>query len=228
MSDKRPMNQTFIVHHNPNNQRYRYAADPDDAIASASAMMKEGERTWVAGNCRRMIQRGDVLLFKFGGLRLQQEPGIYAAARVTRAPAENAQGTWLLRYEPDARLTRRLVRRPIVGRNLARIVPRSFGASIQVVKQRGQVALEAWLPHTLGRASTRTRVGSTMTMAPVNKDSRSSSRTYVRRCARSVGVHAFGTRSTMIPGWLPGGKRSAFAKSVSADTTIRASATARP
>lgn len=61
------MNQAFVVHHNPNSRRYRYAADPNDAIASAKALLNEGESTWVAGSCRRMIQVGDLLLFKFGG-----------------------------------------------------------------------------------------------------------------------------------------------------------------
>jgi hypothetical protein len=92
-----------------------------------------------------MIRVGDLLLFKFGGNRLLQEPGIYAAARVTRAPAANGRGTWVLRYHPDARLTRRLIRSPIVGRNLERLVPRSFGASIQVVQSRGRAVVAALL-----------------------------------------------------------------------------------
>jgi hypothetical protein len=92
-----------------------------------------------------MIGVGDLLLFKFGGSRLQQEPGIYAAARVTRGPAENGQGTWLFRYRPDARLTRRLMRSPIVGKSLGRLVHRSFGASIQVVEPRRRAVLTAWL-----------------------------------------------------------------------------------
>jgi hypothetical protein len=139
------MNQVFVVHHNPNNGRYRYAADPNDAIASAKALIDEGESAWVAGNCRRMIGLGDLLLFKFGGSRFHQEPGIYAAARVTRAPAENRRGLWALRYEPEAPLTRRLMQSPIVGRNLERLVPRSFGASIQVVQPRGRAVVEALL-----------------------------------------------------------------------------------
>ena len=110
----------FVVHHNPNSGRYGYSADPDDAIASAKALIEEGESTWIAGNCRRMICTGDLLLFKFGGRRLQQEPGIYAAARVTGAPAENGRGAWVLRYRPDPRLTRRLIRSPIVGKSLER------------------------------------------------------------------------------------------------------------
>lgn len=143
----------FIVHHNPNSGRYRYAADPDDAIASAKALVEEGESTWVAGNCRRMIGVGDLLLFKFGGNRLQQEPGIYAAARVTRAPTETVHGTWVLRYQPDAPLTRRLIRAPIVGRNLERLVPRSFGASIQVVQLRGRAVVEALLGEAAARGT---------------------------------------------------------------------------
>ncbi len=139
------MDQVFVVHHNPNNGRYGYAADPDDAIASAKALIAEGESTWVAGNCRRMMRVGDLLLFKFGGSRLQHEPGIYAAAHITRAPAENGHGTWVLRYEPDARLTRHLMRSPIVGRKLALVVPRSFGASIQVVQPRGRAVLAGLL-----------------------------------------------------------------------------------
>jgi hypothetical protein len=139
------MRQVFVVHHNPNRGRYRYGADPNDAIASARTLLATGDSTWVAGNCRRIIRPGDLLLFKFGGARLQQEPGIYAAAHVTRAPAENRQGTWMLRYKPDAPLTRQLMRSPIVGRNLARVVERSFGASIQVVQQRGRSALAALL-----------------------------------------------------------------------------------
>ena len=57
-----------------------------------------------------MIRAGDRLLFKFGGNRLQQEPGIYAAARVTRAPVKKGHGPWVLRYRPDTPLTRRLIR----------------------------------------------------------------------------------------------------------------------
>jgi hypothetical protein len=83
------MKGVFVVHHNPNNGRYRYAADPNDAIASAKALLEAGEGDWVAGNCRKMIQAGDLLLFKFGGARLRQRSGIYAAAHVTRAPVEN-------------------------------------------------------------------------------------------------------------------------------------------
>jgi hypothetical protein len=137
--------QVFVVHHNPNSGRYRYASDPCDAIASAKALIDQGESPWVAGNCRRMIRVGDLLLFKFGGNRLRQEPGIYAAARVTRAPASNGRGTWVLRYQSDARLARRLIRSPIVGKNLERLVPRSFGASIQVVQFRGRAVVAALL-----------------------------------------------------------------------------------
>jgi hypothetical protein len=54
----------FVVHHNPNNGRYRYAADPNDAVDSANALVEEGGGRWVAGNCRRLIQPGDLLLFK--------------------------------------------------------------------------------------------------------------------------------------------------------------------
>lgn len=140
-----PAGGVFVVHHNPNSLRYRYAADPHDAVASARALVDEGESTWVAGNCRRMMRVGDLLLFRFGGSRLRQEPGIYAAAHVTRAPAENGRGTWILRYAPDARLTRRLVRSPITGRTLARLAPRSFGASIQVVQPRGRAVLRGLL-----------------------------------------------------------------------------------
>jgi hypothetical protein len=135
----------FIVHHNPDSGRYRYGPDPRDAIASARALLDYNESTWVAGNCRRMIRVGDLLLFKFGGRRLQQEPGIYAAARVTRAPAENGHGRWLLRYAADTRLTRRLLRAPIVGKELERLAPRSFGASIQFVQPRARSILAALL-----------------------------------------------------------------------------------
>jgi hypothetical protein len=135
------MTQVFVVHHNPNNGRYRYPADPDDAVACAQAMVAQGESTWIAGNCRRMIRIGDLLLFKFGGARLRQEPGIYAAAQVTRAPTATERG-WVLRYRPDEPLTQQLSRCPIVGRQLHRVVRRSFGASIQAVSPRGRAALE--------------------------------------------------------------------------------------
>jgi ASCH domain-containing protein len=135
------VNQVFVVHHNPNNGRYKYAADPADAVASAQALLAEGEGRWVAGNCRQLMQVGDLLLFKFGGSRLRQEPGIYAAAHITRAPAEEERGKWRLGYEPDVGMTRQLMRSPIVGRELARVVPRSFGASIQAVQPRGRAAL---------------------------------------------------------------------------------------
>jgi hypothetical protein len=35
--------RAFIVHHNPNKGRYRYGADPNDAIASAKALVREGD-----------------------------------------------------------------------------------------------------------------------------------------------------------------------------------------
>lgn len=143
-----PVTRTFVVHHNPNNGRYRYPADPNDAVASATALVEEGESTWVAGNCRRMIQIGDLLLFKFGGARLKQEPGIYAAAHVTQAPAEGDNGVWRLRYEPHRALTNQLIRAPITGKQLARIVPRSFGSSIQAVDDHGRSALDAFLGHS--------------------------------------------------------------------------------
>ena len=78
--------RVFVVHHNPNNRRYRYTSDPNAAVASARALLDDGEGTWVAGNCHRLIGIGDLLLFKFAGNRLQQPPGIYAAARVTGSP----------------------------------------------------------------------------------------------------------------------------------------------
>lgn len=92
-----------------------------------------------------MLRVGDLLLFKFGGSRLRQEAGIYAAAHVTRSPVNNGHGTWVLRYEPDAPLTSQLIRSPIVGANPARVVPRSFGASIQVVSPRGGAVLSSLL-----------------------------------------------------------------------------------
>jgi hypothetical protein len=142
----------FVVHHNPDNGRYRYASDPRDAIASAKALMRGGEDTWVAGNCHRMIRAGDLLFFKFGGSQLRQEPGIYAAARVTRAPMRRGRGRWLLRYRPEIPLTRRLMQSPIIGDRLKQLVPRSFGASIQAVQARGR----AILPSLLSHADTRT------------------------------------------------------------------------
>lgn len=139
------MTRAFVVHHNPSNGRYEYMADPKDAFASAEAMLAHGESTWVAGNCRRMMAVGDLLLFKFGGPRLEQDTGIYAAARVTLAPAQNGVGAWVMRYEPDRRLTRHLLRAPILGKDLARVVPRSFGASIQAVPPRGRRVLSRLL-----------------------------------------------------------------------------------
>jgi hypothetical protein len=140
-----PRRRVFVVHHNPNNGRYRYPADPRDAIASAQAMIDYGDGAWVAGNCRRMIGVGDLLLFKFGGARLKQQAGIYAAARVTRAPSQKRSGTWILRYQPDESLTRRLMKSPITGRKLEQLVPRSFGASIQAVKDGRLTGLGALL-----------------------------------------------------------------------------------
>jgi hypothetical protein len=93
-----------------------------------------------------MLRPGSLLLFKFGGVRLQQQPGIYAAARVTTAPSKGAAAnTWAFEYKPDSRLTRHLLRFPIVGRDLGRIAPRSFGASIQVVRERGRAVLAGCL-----------------------------------------------------------------------------------
>jgi len=131
----------FVVHHNPNNGRYRYASDPTDAVASAKALLADGASTWVAGNCRNMLQPRSLLLFKFGGAHLKQRAGIYAAAHVLDAPRKKATGKWTFKYKPDPRLTRYLVRSPIVGKELDRLVPRSFGASIQALKQPGYEVL---------------------------------------------------------------------------------------
>lgn len=147
-----PMN-IFVVHHNPNNGRYEYDANPNDAIESAEALVRGATGRWVAGNCQRMLQEGDLLLFKFGGARLEQKPGIYAAAHVTRAPARDRSGIWVMQYAPDAALTRRLLRAPIVGSELERVVSRSFGSSIQVVKPRGRAALAKLLDLRPGAAS---------------------------------------------------------------------------
>ncbi len=133
LSNSSGCSRVFVVHHNPNNGKYGYRADPDDAVASAEALIEGGEATWVAGNCHRMIRTGHLLLFKFGGSRLKQQPGIYAAARVTRSPVQNARGEWLLRYRAEPKLTRWLIGHPIVEPQLGRMVPRSFGASIQPV-----------------------------------------------------------------------------------------------
>jgi hypothetical protein len=157
-----PLNPAFVCHHNPNSRRYDYAADPTDAIASAQALLAAGESTWTAGNCRRMLQVGDLLLFKFGGARLRQEPGIYAAGHVTRAPLENESGTWVLRYAPDVTLTRRLIRSPLVGRELERIATRSFGASIQPVQPRRRAVL-ARLLHDRVRLDRRALDGQGLT-----------------------------------------------------------------
>jgi len=131
------MAAAFVVHHNPNNGRYRYASDPTDAVASAKALLADGVGTWVAGNCRKMLQPGSLLLFRFGGARLRQRPGIYAAAHVIGAPTKKITGIWTFKYKPDARFTRHLVRSPIVGKELDRIVSRSFGASIQALRKPG-------------------------------------------------------------------------------------------
>lgn len=148
------MSGIFVVHHNPNNGLYAYAADPTDPVASAKALLTDRDGRWVAGNCRRLIQPGDLLLFKFGGARLRGEPGLYAAAHVTRAPAENRQGTWVFQYRMDAPLTRHLIHAPLVGRKLRLIVGRSFGASIQVVGERGRASLTG----LLGRYATDRRL----------------------------------------------------------------------
>jgi hypothetical protein len=140
------MSRAFVVHHNPDNGRYEYYADATDAAASARALMKAGEGWWVAWNCHRLIRVGDLLLFKFGGARLKQEPGVYAAARVLRAPIRSG-GRWILHYRQERVVTRKLINQPIVGRALARIVPRSHGASIQVVGSAGMSALR-WLGQT--------------------------------------------------------------------------------
>ena len=78
-----------------------------------------------------------------------------------------------------------------------------------------------------GRAKTRVRAGSTMTMAPAIRSRPTSAIPSTRRSARRREPHSSGTRSTTMPGWLPGGNRRAFAKSVSAAATMRPSATAR-
>jgi HNH endonuclease len=134
------MARIFVVHHNPDNTRYDYPADPSDAIGSARAMLANGDQRWVAGNCRRLIKRGDVVLFKFGGRRLNQEPGIYAAAHALEPPVRARDRVWTFGYRMDAVLTRLLVERPIVGPELARIVPRSFGAGVQLVGEAGRAA----------------------------------------------------------------------------------------
>jgi ASCH domain-containing protein len=45
------------------------------------------------------------------------------------------------------------MRAPIVGRNLERVVPRSFGASVQVVQPRGRAVVEALLGDAAGRST---------------------------------------------------------------------------
>ena len=136
----------FVVHHRPDGGRYGYRADPDDAIASARILLSAQEGGWVAGNCHRIIRTNDRLLFKFGGVRLKQDPGIYAAAVVTRPPVQDDEGTWRFRFRLERRITRRLLLEPITGRDLARIVSRSFGASIQPVPVRRS----RWVEHRLG------------------------------------------------------------------------------
>ncbi len=137
--------QVFVVHHRPDSGKYWYLADPHDAVASANAMIREKEGNWYAGNCHRMLRPGDLLLYKFGGARLRHEPGIYAAARVARIPVVDAEGAWVFRMQVDAALTRRLMRSPIVGARLERIVARSYGASIQPVAHDGRSAVASML-----------------------------------------------------------------------------------
>lgn len=137
-----PAKRIFIVHHNPNSGRYTYDADPHDAVASARTLAAAGDSGWVAGNCHRLIRAGDVVLFKFGGTALKQEPGIYAAGVVTRPPRVEG-GVRRFGFIGDRRTTSALVRRPIIDRELTRVVPRSFGASIQIVpaSRLGRVAI---------------------------------------------------------------------------------------
>jgi hypothetical protein len=135
------MGNAFIVHHSPNNRRYEYDGDPNNAVDSARALLVARELNWVAGNCWRMMRSGDLVLFKFGGSQLMQPAGIYAGGRVVREPARRGRGRWVFRCAIDVGLTRQLMRDPIIGRDLKRVVTRSFGASIQPVGPAGQRAL---------------------------------------------------------------------------------------
>ena len=122
--------QAFLVHHNPDRGGYAYDADPTDATRSANALLAAGTGWWAAGNCQRMIRAGDLLLFKFGGARLKQASGVYAAGHALEAPRRDRK-RWIFRYRIDRTLTERLTAQPIVGAALAKLAPRSHGASIQ-------------------------------------------------------------------------------------------------
>jgi hypothetical protein len=122
----------FVLHHRPDSGRYGYGADPTNAIDSARTLMRDREERWVAGNCWKLIRTGDLVLFKMGGAKLQQPAGIYAAAWVMRRPVrEKGDDFWSFRYRVDERLTRALMRKPIVGPELDALVPPAFGASVQ-------------------------------------------------------------------------------------------------
>jgi hypothetical protein len=78
----------------------------------------------------------------------------------------------VLRYAPDGRLTRRLCARPTVGAALERLVPRSFGASIQAARPEASGQALAVLQGRSGRApeiSAEATHGLLIRQAPLEK-----------------------------------------------------------
>jgi hypothetical protein len=146
--------QAFLVHHNPDRGGYAYDADPTDAVASAAALLAEGTGRWVAGNCQRLIRAGDLLLFKFGGARLKQASGVYAAGRALDAPRREG-ARWVFPYQIDRALTKRLTAQPLVGASLTRVISRSHGASIQRITPAGMRNLAELLALPRQNAITR-------------------------------------------------------------------------
>lgn len=126
--------RAFLLHVNPKSgYGYEKGFDPKDPLSCAAYLLhSQGEHGWSAGNCRRMIRKGDLLLFKFSGGRRKETAAVYFAGRVSRPPFI-AGGVWKLRYVVDASLTKHLMAEPLPAHRLEDFVPKSWGASIQAL-----------------------------------------------------------------------------------------------
>lgn len=128
--------RAFLLHVNPGSgYGYEKGFDPRDPLNCASYLLrsKRKQHGWSAGNCWRMMHKGDLLLFKFSGGRRKEPAAVYFAGRVSRPPFI-AGDSRQLRYVVDVPLTEQLMTHPLLVHRLKEFVPKSWGASIQALK----------------------------------------------------------------------------------------------